>query len=374
MAVECPDAPGRLRVPHIICATLGALVASYVMLALFMWRLGFQFMRDDVGLYWQDSFDWKAAFNGLYAPLYLWVLALVRTITLGLIPPIPLMMTINLVCLLACGWLIYRIGIASGVSSELSAAGALLFGWWPLAGLPYTVYPKTDIPAMTIYLGGVSLFLKDRRWAGSTVIGIAMLAHQVMWPLGPLTIAASWLSDRARFGTRGLVGMMLVVVLPLGLLLVAGAIVTGTFTWTLGGNMRHIESRGHLPILDGAIGTFMRGNLTEIIKGLIISGIAVLSGILACFGYRQKWVGYPVGIAICLVIIALWFVLNSFEIWGMVRFSRLLALPLMWVAAGRLKENLFATRRGRATVATFLAVLLLSQFVYAWYMVRVFFV
>jgi hypothetical protein len=161
--------------------------------------------------------------------------------------------------------------------------------------------------------------------------------------------------------------------LPLALLLASGAVVKGSLFWTIGGNMRHINSMGYLPVLDGALGTFLRGGFAEIVKGFIIAGIAALAVWTGYQCYRHKPPMYPVGIAISALMVILWLILNSFEIWGMARFSRLLVLPLLWLAADRFKVGLPDTARLRAGITAGLVGLVLSQLVYAWYMVKVFY-
>lgn len=351
----------------------GSLGLGYVLVAVFMWRLNFNFMQGDAIGYWQDSFNLTSTFRGLYAPLYVWLLALIRTISFGALPPLLIMMGINFVCLLACVWLMYRIGRLSGASTEVSALAAAAFCLWPLVGLTYTVYPKTDIPALSIYLAGIYLLLRGRPWPAALALGIGTLAHFVLWPLCPLTVCGYWYSQQPRPAIRVLVQMLILAAIPLTLLVIAGTLVTGSLQWLYVTNATRVTYSHYLPILDGAVGTFLRGTIPEIFKGIFMAGLAIFAGWLAYQCHRRKPVLYMVGIGICVVIMTLWLILFSGEIWGMVRFSRLLVLPALWLVAQYLKEPRRIPTGWRTGVMGIVVLLVLSQFMYAWYMVKVFY-
>ncbi len=354
---------------------MAALAAGYILVALFMAGLGFNFMQGDAVLYWEASFHWESALSASYGPLYLLVLAALRTVTFGLVPPLGIMMGVNVVFLLVDAWLIHRIGTASGAPDAIAVLAALLFGLWPLVGLTYTVFPKTDTFSIAIFLTAIYLLQRGRPWAGAAVMGGALLAHNAFWPMGPLVIAGDWVSRRPRSTVVEGMGQVGLVLLPLGILWLVGTIVRGSPTWIVGPNLYyHVESQTSLPILDGAVGTFLRGGLNEITKGFVLAGFAGLAAglIYACLRYRPPM--YLVGAAIAAVIVLMWLILNSFEIWGMARFTRLLALPLLWIAAQRLEGRLPDSPRWRAGAGAALGLLALSQFVYAWYMVKVFYV
>ena len=351
-----------------------ALAAGYILLALFMNRLGFEFIQGDTALYWHDSFDLRSIVNPDYLPLYLPILAAGRAITLGLVPAAELMMAVNVIALLAGAWFIYQLVVSAGGRTEIALLGALLYGYWPLIGLPYTVYPRFDVPPMTLLIGGLYFFRKDRLWASAALIGLALVGHKVIVPIGLIVLAYAGISARTRLGPVKLIGFLMLGLLPLGALWIAGTLVHGSPLWLVAWNVGvQVSSRSSLPVLDGAIGTFVRGTPAEIIKGIILAGYAALAAALGALCLRDRPPMYLIGIAICAEIVVMWLALNQFEIWALARFSRLMVLPLVWVAAGRFAEKL---PRGRAALAAGIAVLagtVLSQFVYGWYMVKVFY-
>ncbi len=82
---------------------------------------------------------------------------------------------------------------------------------------------------------------------------------------------------------------------------------------------------------------------------------------------------YLYGLAICIVLIGVWALINQYEIWALARFGKMLALPITMVWASSSNRSMLLSRRGRIITAGGAIVLLASQFVYAWYMVRVYY-
>lgn len=357
-----------------IAIVLATLVACYAIIGLFMRQLGFQLVQGDTAIYWQDSQTWQSPFNPLYMPLYPAVIALVNALTLGLPDPGALMSAINLAGLSVCGWLIYLIARSSGASETLATASAVLFGLWPLVGLPFTVFPLADIPAMAFFLAGVYLLQRSRLWAGAGLIGLSLLAHKALWPFGGLVMIAFCLMQRPRISPAKMIGLLGAAILPLTILWAAGWAVHGSPLWLVSGNIElEMASNSHLPVLDGAIGTFLQGGVKGIGKGAILASFALLAVGMAYACIREKPPAYLAGAAICVVVVLWWLILNQYEIWSVTRFSRLLILPLVWVAAYRLKDAPLSGSKWKYGMAASLGVLLLSQFIYAWYMVRVFY-
>ena len=352
-----------------------ALAVGYILVGLFLAALHFDFMVGDITNYWQDSFKPQSAFNPDYPPLYPLMIVILRTITFGLLPPAGLMMSIVLAFLLLGGWFVYRIAKESGSSDGIAALGAFLYGYWPLVGLTYAAYPKFDVPSVTLFLGGL-YFLQTRRLRiGAGLVGISLLSHKAMWPVGLMALAAFVISNRKLLPRYKLVEVLIVGVLPLGLYWLIGAVIHGSLAWLLSFNIGvQVVSMSNLPVLDGALGTFLRGTPNEVLKGLIIAGFGVLAAWLCFACLRDKPSMYLVGAAICVEIIFLWLILNQGEIWVMARYSRLLVVPLIWIITGRSKHTSLSQNRQRISIAAGLSATILSQFVYAWYMVKIFYV
>jgi len=164
-----------------------------------------------------------------------------------------------------------------------------------------------------------------------------------------------------------------VTLLPLALLWISGTAAHGSPFWILAKNVNtQVVSTGHLPVLDGAIGSFLSGGAAGIAKGALLAGVVTFAVILATLSIRQKAPEYLTGAGICASLALWWLVLNQVEIWSVARFSRLLVLPLVWVSS-RHFSALPRSPGWRAAMLAGLAGLVLSQFAYAWYMAKVFY-
>ena len=99
---------------------------------------------------------------------------------------------------------------------------------------------------------------------------------------------------------------------------------------------------------------------------------ALLSAITLYLCFKQKYPYYHLTVAISAGIIILCIVFNQRVIWGAVRFSRLLAIPLILIAYDWWGTRRLPSWTLPATTA-FLILLLMTQFAFAWYLVSVYF-
>ncbi len=105
------------------------------------------------------------------------------------------------------------------------------------------------------------------------------------------------------------------------------------------------------------------------VKGILMLGFALLTAWLLYALYRIKPPFYPYGSTLAVTVLLLFVILNQHAIWAAMRFSPLLAAPLMWSIGHRYPSK--KPRWLSATVVTLAIVLLLaSQFVFSWYMAR----
>jgi hypothetical protein len=349
-----------------------ALAGGYILVALFFsLYLHYDFMRSDVAWYWQDSINWRTPFNQYHVPLYPLIIALFRGITLGILPPILLMMGINLAAFLGSAFILYRIFKVCGVDEKLAALGILVFGLWPCVGLIYTVDPLSDMPAMFLFLLGLYFLLVERRNPAAIFLGLSMTTHKVMWFFVGAIILFDFFKRREFFSKRNIV-FILITLLPIGILWFAGAIHYGKLTWLFASSINIETLQIRYPIFDGLIGTFREGGIKGISKGVLLSGFACLSVIIILTISRHRYKKKEYWLVISIVVMALFLLINHIEIWSAMRFGRLLALPLLVIA-----NNSSGIRIKRwwhkPAVAITIAILFFSQFAFAWYMARIFF-
>jgi len=198
------------------------LMAGYGSLALYLSAfLRYDFLRSDVLGYWQDSLAWQIPFHRFHVPGYPLMIAIFRGITLGALPPVILMMGINLGAFLVSVHLVYRIIQAGGASDEISTIGAFLFGLWPFVGLTFTVLPLADLPGISLLLTGLYLLQGSRRLSAALFLGLSILTHKAMWLLVGLLIIA--ILFRKEFISKRNLQFIGITLLPIGVLWLLGS-------------------------------------------------------------------------------------------------------------------------------------------------------
>lgn len=358
------------RYSPVVIAMIG-----YISLAIFYTLvLKYDFFRSDVLGYWQDSLEWKTPFHSFHVPGYPLLIALLRGITFGLFSPVTYMIVINLIALSLSVYLIFKIILTCKIKEEIAKFGALLFAFWPLVGLTYTVTPLADVPAICLTLFGIFYLQQSRKISAGFFLGIAMLFHKAIWPIIGLIILIEIVRKNEKFLSIHNLKFLALILLPISILWIFGAFYHQSIFWLFSSNLStEIASQGNLPILDGVIGTLFSGGIKGVIKGLILLGFMLVTIFALVLSIRvrdnsKKWL-----IAISSAVLILFIILNQGEIWAAVRFSRLLVLPL--VIGYSWHNNCKAYRWTMSTkyVLIFFSFLFLSQFVYAWYEAKIYF-
>jgi hypothetical protein len=348
------------------------LSAGYIFIALYLGLvLRYEFLRSDVLGYWNDSLNWQTPFNSFHVPGYPLMIAFFRSMTFGKLPPVLLMMVINWTTFLVCVASIYKSAKIIGISERHAVIGSCLFGLWPFVGLVYTVNPLSDMPAMAFLLTGFLALLYSRKWLGAMLLGISLITHKAMWPF-VIFLAFAYIY---RFKPRRWKDIIAFVILflPVFILWLAGVFYTGSPEWLFSSSANiGSDIRNTTPILEGVIGTVQQGGVKGLLKGGLIVVFFIMSVALMFLNYKFGPPYFEYGIAICAATLFLFLFLTHIEIWAAVRFSRLLALPLIWLVGYlyRDKSSIWLTR---PTVGFFLLVLFSTQFLYSWYMAQVFF-
>jgi hypothetical protein len=358
--------------PYSILIPLVSLSVGYMAVALYLrFVLEYEFLRVDVLGYWQDSLDWQTPFNRIHVPGYPLIIAFFRSISFGRMPPVILMMAINLAALLISAGAVYQSIIISGISQRFAVIGACLFGLWPFVGLVYTVAPLADVPAMAFLLTGLLALLCSRKWLAALLFGMSLVVHKAMWPFVMLLVFAYIYQYRPR--TWKDLEALLILVLPIFVLWLTGAFYHGSPEWLISSSVSiGADTRATAPILHGIIGTIQQGGVKGTVKGGIIVAFSMASILLMFLNFKVKPSYFQYGIAICVASLFLFVYLTHLEIWAVVRFSRLLVLPLIWLI-GYLYRNRLPIWLNRQFVGLLLLILFATQFAYAWYMAKVFF-
>ena len=327
--------------------------------------LRFNFLRSDVLGYWNDSLDWMHPFNPYHVAGYPLVLALGRGLSFENLSPLVLMIGISFAAFLVSALLVYKLIREDGDEAG-AVAGMALFGVWPFIGVVYSVYPVSDSLAVMLFLGGLYALRRSRFLFAGALLGMALIVHKAMWPFVGTLIAVQLFRVPGLRSWRFLVPL----VLPLGTLWLLGSLYYGSAWWIVASHVRvEVVAKGALPFLDGIVGTALAEGMKGIVKTGIVVAIASLATVVMLICLRSSTPGARPGAAIALSVLLLAVILNRWEIWAAVRFSKLLVLPCIWCMRD-FRPRIFADERLWAGTLT---ALVASQFVYAWYIARVFY-
>lgn len=350
-----------------IPAVLSVMIALFVFVALFYTVImHYNLMHSDVLLYWQESFSWKTPFYE-HPPLYSLTIALLRTITFNIANPIVLMMAINLVTFSICIVSIYVISRNFGTNEILAAFAAFLFGLWPFVGLTFTAMPIADSPAFALTLVGLISLQKSRRFLAAFLFSLAIITHKGVWPIIGIITLADFYLRRELLSWRN-VAYLGIMLLPLGVLWITGSFYHQSITWMIDRSIRiNTTAGGGYPILDGLIGSFQKGGLVGGLKGSVVLFFLTMSIATLAMSYKYKFEGYVYCMAISLGVLLMLLFSSAQTIWGPVRFSKVLAIPLILMMNTR-----FNIKQIRPGMITWSVVLLLGLFVtqlgFAWYL------
>lgn len=323
------------------------LVAAGLMYLLFLLYLttglDAEMMRGDVLSYWKRSWELSTPFDPWWPPGYPFLIASVRTVTLNTLPAIAVMWFISGISYLVATGTVYKTAGELRLGHAFQAA--LVFAAYPFVGLTESVYPIADITAIALFSLCVLSF-ERRRWVAFAIYAaMAMTVHKATWFLVPPLMFTAFIQHRQ---SRSLLPLAAV---PLFAWIVGGAFYHKDFLWFARWGVEHlIASKSSLPICDGIVGPFLTGSIWKMAKGVLVS-ITLLLALATLFSsYRLRfWSG--VSISFSLILMAV--VINQYEIWVVIRFSKVLVIPVAYLLsqAGLLPR----VSRNRLFVAFFLS-------------------
>jgi hypothetical protein len=354
-----------------------------------LWGFDFFHPGGDVYAYWTESLTWGMPFHPHHPPGYPWLIALANTLSAGRLPPLAIMQSLSFSFLLGGAFLGMVLCRKEGIAYN-GWKVALLYIAWPFVGSLYAVFPQMDSIVLFLLILGIVLGLY-RRWIPAGIAwGAAAIVHPLAWIFVPLLLSASWAvrvwgrkRPPAADGLAAAKEMILMTgsaLAPwLGIWLWQTVLTADPF-WTLTSIVNEqVASRGLFPILDGWIGSVADGGMSGWVKIGILSlvvllAVHLLTGALRrrtaveCAGDRFRRI---VSIVLTSGILLMALLLNQHEIWAVVRFSKILVLPIVLQ-----RDRLFGFVPPRLRMPALWALIIagfLSQIAYAWYMSTIFF-
>ncbi len=146
----------------------------------------------------------------------------------------------------------------------------------------------------------------------------------------------------------------------------AGILYHSDFFWFIRNSYNFLVATKVSTILfDGIISSLHSPSLPKIIKGLILLTITIFSSF--CF-YRSIKYRDWISTGICFSLLVLTMIINHFEAWVIARYSKLLIIPIISLCA-RLSE----TKNDRIVQSVILFILLVSNLIFGFYMVKIFY-
>ncbi len=338
---------------------LGIAALLYLLfLVYFSVGLHFDMFTSDVQSYWNESLKWKTPFSTWWVPGYPLLIAAVRGITFGIIQPIAIMVSISAVAYLIAVSAVYRLAIRNQFSHPLFLG--LVFAIFPFVGLTYSVYPVADITAIALLLLAVSN-LERRRWVWFAIFsGACMIIQKVMWFfVPPLMLVAFVKNKESRM-------ILPYAFLPLLIWIGAGIIYHHDIMWFMRWSYENLlVSKGSMPILDGLIAPFLSKSAAKIAKGVLVAIIMILALISAHYSFRRKqWTS----MCIALSLLAMITFVNSYEIWVVVRYSKLILVPLSFVDTRSINSQ---SKLYILVAVLILVAFLVSNLAYGFYQVQI---
>jgi hypothetical protein len=322
-------------------------------------------MHSDVLSYWQESTNWKTPYYE-HPPLYALSIALSQTITFNLVNPVVLMMAINLVAFSVGVVCIYQFSLNAGTNQTYAAFAALLFGLWPFVGLTFTVMPIADSPAFALTLAGLVSLQKSRRPLAAFLFALAIITHKGVWPIIGLITLADFYVRRELFSRRNF-AYLVIMLFPLTILWIGGTFYHHSITWLMERTIQvNTTIAGGYPILDGLFGTLQEGGYIGFLKGSVVLFFLLLSIVTLITSAKFKFKDYEYCIAIAIGVLLMFVFSSAVTVWGPVRFSKFLVIPLILSTYSYFKENQIKL----VTISWSLILLIglfISQLAYAWY-------
>jgi len=357
-----PNASGLLTRDELkllgICLALFAFYGAYL-----YGLLGFDPFRSDVAKYWQLSHQLSEPFSTGWVPGYPAAIAMARWGTFGTLPPIAVMMLVSGVAYGVGALVVFR--LARELSIPWDFEVALVYAVYPIVGLTYVVYPYSDALATTLLMLSLLYFVKQNWWACAIALGLAVMTHKAIWFFAiPLVLVSLIKYRQSRL-------ILPLAAMPLCLLILVGAFHHNDVFWFMRLSVTNLmTSQSSLPVLDGIFGSLMRDSMAKQLKGLVALAVLLVAVATLAVSIRHRfWLGVIASMPICVMAI----VLNQHEAMGLVRFSKILIVPLAYQLSVFEPQLALYPRLRRCGFATVFFVCVITNIALGYYMARLFF-
>jgi hypothetical protein len=304
------------------------------------------------------SVHWNTPFNVWWAPGYPLLIAFARTVTFNLFSPLVIMTGISFIAFLIAVQTVYKEAVENRCNDP--AFFSLVFIFFPFVGLNYTVFPMADISSIALFFCAIHNLKNSRLKHFMIYSALALLFHKFMWFLiPPLTVWGLFTIKRSR-------AYFILPYVPLLLWIVGGAIYHEDFFWFIRSSYHLLVASNRTTLLfDGIVTPLLSTSLTQIIKGVILLSITIFTAFCLYYSIHCKlWISA----AICFSILVISAIINDFEAWIIARYSKLLIIPIISFCV-----NFPQAKGARILQGAIILIFLISNLIFGFYMVRVFY-
>jgi len=342
-----------------------AILLYFAYLCFILFYLHFDMMRSDVLIYWKNSLSLqKTLFSTWWVPGYSLLIALIRSVTFNLLPPIAIMIFISFTAYILATWFIFKESIELGWDSCEAKKIALFFATYPFVGLTYAVYPIADSLAIALFIISF-IFIHKTQWKYASLLsGITMLVHKITWFFIPILLLFIFIVNP---NSRKYI---ILAFIPIILLEIIGVFYHHNILWMIQWSKEHLMTpRSQFLLFDGLLGSLIYGDLFDKIKGIIVLIIVIWALSLSWISIR---IYYWYGIIIGMSFIIMSAIINQYEIWVIIRFSKILILPSL-VPLLTIKTKFKKKFLIKSIFVSILIFSIISNFLYGYYMAKIFF-
>jgi len=334
---------------------------SWLVAVGFLQAIDFTVVRSDVKSYWIDSLALGDKIHPFHQPGWPFLISIGHWL-FPMLSPALLMQLLALFAWLSSIVLVYT--LLNGLVGGTAWYGALLFGLYPLTGLSGTVYPLSDALAGLTIVFCLWAYVEKKR--APLIIGIAfgLMVHKALWPMLGLLALVSIRDKRLSVPEVLLSGT------PLLVYWLIGGRYFSDYLWIVRSNVEvEVASRSAVPFFDGFYSTIREWSPKSILKfSILLSVFALATWLLLMPQFLRK---HPVFLSTIVPILLMGIMLNGHEIWAMVRFSKLLIIPLWVVLDQRRWQIGFLNLKPMLGTATILA--FFSNLIFLYYMEFIYF-
>lgn len=320
---------------YTIILAFSSLVVIYVIL----FFNDFDFISSDTAKYISRSESWESVlFDRFHLPLY--------PLLLRILNFVPATVTTAIFSVTSYILSIYVMSLILGKFSEnryYQLLGLLVFSVWPFIGVTEVAIARADTLAILFLLLSILMYLDGKSNYLVLYIWLGFFTHKALWVFLGLIVVISLIQRTNLLHARHLI----VLVIPPVLFFLAGMNYYQNPVWMLSSNLStELAPSGSVWIASGILGNLLSSNIADIAQGLSLL-MVWLTAVVLLVVLRRKML---ILLVLIIPVVLYGLVLNDHEIWAMLRFSKPLAIPIVYVIdKSQLAKNML-TKLGSAVL------------------------